>query len=215
MGTTARGARPSGVASADWIAGYAALVGTAGLLWQARTNRRDRKTKLRVELSLFLQFEEIQQLKDFGSDEPAAYADISWRVEVSALNSGARRAHLDAVNVERVPANGRGIDIWAPAAWALPWSLEADEARSVTFQDDRAGPLQVDDVLTASASTHGGQKFRSDPVVVGSHDRRYNIYMLIPEPFLRAIGIDLAGNPKVALLRLYEFPEENNKEETD
>lgn len=148
--------------ASDWIALYAAGVGTAALLWQGATYYAAGRPKLRVRMMLVHFIEDPVKLRDALSE----IVQSEWRIEVTVLNVGRSPARISGVAIE-TNRSSSGLEGWTSSQWDLPWTLEPAEERCVFLTDDDGEPLTSGQDLTAAVTTTTGESFESEPLRVG------------------------------------------------
>ena len=147
----------------DWIAGYAAVVATVAVIWQAMTYwlaRRPRLT-LQFEPVIFVKSRQGQRsLLAVFEGRSANATDINWFFDLRLMNEGRSRIQITGLSISQ--ANSAGARYWdATSRFGNGTWLEPGETDSYRFTD------------TDLADSSLGEPFRV--IVRTSPDRRFEI----------------------------------------
>ncbi len=136
----------------SWIALYAAIVGTAALIWQATTFITERRPKIRVTAALLhiLMSAENQKIAAETGQYPA------WWLMISIVNVGRSSVWIDNTAIE-MKLDEKSIREWKSRQWTLPWHLEPSEIKSWTVRSDEAGALRKGQELRVMVKTGAGK----------------------------------------------------------
>lgn len=131
------------------IAGYAALVATASLLWQVYLQRQRHRTQVRVELSPVLLH-----------GQPV--------IDVKLINTSSHSVEWVSVWLESIPADWSAHPEKFEGGSGLPYPVESMQAEHVFFTEqclDSQIPSPTDQFV-AGVRLSTGHEFRSAPNVI-------------------------------------------------
>jgi hypothetical protein len=140
--------------AANWIALYAAIVGTAALAWQSVTYLLERRPSIKIDLRLLY----IDATKGEGRKH-SSLADLPWRLLIDVVNNGKNKVQIHEMSI-RTERNGNDVK-WLVKRWNVPWILESGDSKSISLTSKDVGPLRQGQPLTGVAVTSTGRQFRS------------------------------------------------------
>src|SRR5208283_4424475 len=105
--------------AADWIALYAAGIGTAAFVWQWITYISAHRPNIQIDIML-MHF--LRTLDDADAHKKSSEITGHWRIQIEILNLGRSPVRIGAVAIETNPRSS-GFDRWESANWDLPWLL--------------------------------------------------------------------------------------------
>jgi hypothetical protein len=146
--------------SGNWIALYAAIVGTGALIWQAAVYRFDHHSKIRINVSL---------IHIVSSVKSRNLLDHPWWLIIDVTNLSKSALQVSSMVIEASLA-GKVVHTWQAGKWNLPWRLEAGEPKYITFTNNE-GVIALDYELRSRVTTSSGRKFYSKPIIVGKTGR--------------------------------------------
>lgn len=187
--------------AANWIALYAAIVGTSALAWQAVTYLFERRPKVRIDMRLL----HIDKTGEKGKD----LMEHPWLLMIDVVNTGKYATRIRDISIE-TKRNENDVT-WKAKRWNLPWVLDSGEHKDVNLYSKDVGALSRGQHLRGIAITGTGIKFHSDLFEVGKPGSRESV-LVSPkhaDEMLEAMGD--SKRPKVNELNLigFEFDEQD------
>jgi hypothetical protein len=187
--------------AADWIALYAAIVGTAAFSWQSFTYVSERRPKLRVEIMLMhyiLTMEEAVALQNVTK------VTGRWRIQIEILNLGRSPVRISQVSVV-TNHDPSGFDSWQSGSWNLPWLLDTGDEKMIFLTSDEVGDLNIGQQIHARVTTTTGKEFLSETLGVGTKNSHEVVVM--PQKHLSEVlaHIPEAKRPKFWGPRIHAF----------
>jgi hypothetical protein len=188
------------MAGGDWIALYAAIVGTAALGWQTVTYVFEHRPKLRVHLMLLHYLATAEEQAE-AATMPATIS-TPWRLQIEVHNVGRSAVRVNQLRIE-TNRGSTGFDVWMSSDWGLPWMLDPGEERMVFLTDDDAGALARGQELHAEARTPK-KEFASPKLRVGEPGPAHELVM-VPEESFRELARITGAEGRYFTMRVHEY----------
>jgi hypothetical protein len=190
-GGSSAGERLVFMAAGNWIALYAAVVGTASLAWQAITYVLKRRPKIQIAMML-MRF--VLTRDDALAVDPDANVGGHWRIQIEILNQGRSPVRIREVYVE-TNHDDSGFDSWRSGEWGLPWLLDSLEEKTIYLTSDEVGELARGQQIHAKVTTTSGKDFYSEILEVGGAED--NLVVMPREHFEEIVlAIQPEGRPQ-------------------
>ena len=190
--------------AANWIALYAAIVGTAALAWQGVTYLTERRPKVRINLRLL----HIRMTKEDQEKAGTDIIDYPWWLMIEIVNFGKSPVRISNVVIETT-SNEKTLSKWSLKRWNLPWLLESSEKKDVSITNADAGTLIRGQELCAVVTTMTGVKFYSKRLRVLGGPGSPEALMISPEHHAEIFKtMPGSGQPDRQELRLFGFDDE-------
>ena len=154
----------------NWIALYAAIVATIGVIWQAWVRWLEGRPRLSVDLILFLfvwSSDDATTLDRISGDAATPAKGLHWRVRISVTNTGHRPVQVSDIKL-RHGTERTGVRSWTAERWELPWKIESGEQRRCSLTDDDAPGLDLRSPLHAQVTIASGKEYKSPQLQVRS-----------------------------------------------
>src|SRR4051812_17973767 len=108
----------------DWIAVYAAVVGTAALGYELLESVLARRPRVQVSFMLTHRVLTGDDARVMAT-RPETIA-TPWEIGVEVLNAGRAQVQVAAVRIS-TSREEFGMDVWTSRDWGLPWVLDPGE----------------------------------------------------------------------------------------
>jgi hypothetical protein len=142
--------------TANLIALYAAIVGTAALAWQATVYLTERRPKIRVNANLL----HILMTRDEQRKVFEQIVDYPWQLMIGIVNIGKYSVRIENMEIE-TNRSEKDVDVWRLKRWHLPWLLDSGETKEISVTNEDVGALARAQELRVKITTSTGKKFYS------------------------------------------------------